>query len=1088
MSQQLEQIIEGLLCSDNSKIQLATAELAKAYENPETLWTLCQMIVSPRDTQKRQLSAVLLNKRIMKLRHWQQVPQQQQEAIKQAIMQALILEKEKTVKNAIAQCVGSVIRHDSSKKDVWLGQILKFIYERISLPDAKESELGSSTFVTLTDSAPDQFVNHMDSICEMFASVLINAETRGDLASPTVSNMIVGMCYLMPFVSGHTTAEHTVLKVMPLIIKAVSAFVVKGNADDFSVVFDIFDGMLEYVPKLFNNNIKPLMEFCLTTLNNKQVDNAIRSQVVILIGRIVRLKKKDITKQKLLEPILQVVFEMMCCETDNDDAEDLSTDGDCPVSAATQTLDLLALNMSPEKLIPPLLQLLEPALQNADPYHRRAAFLCMAVIAEGCAETICSKYLEIMLNIVKSGIADQAPVVRNAAFFTLGQFSEHLQPEISKFAPQILPVLFDFLHQLVVELKMGQPEPKHLERMFYALETYCENLEDNIVPHLPLLMDRLFETLDNNNSTHLRELALSAVASTATAAKEHMMPYFPRIVTILQAYLVKECDKEANTLRIQAIDTLAAITREVGKENFIPLANDTMSYCLTMLSEGPDDPDFRRAIYNLMGALSKVVNESMSNVFPKIMDRVVESVISSEDILPIVQENGSSSLHVEGEESGFDREIDLDNTDDEDDDDELDGFTVENDFVVEKEEAILALKEFATNTGSAFAPYLQVAFENVYKVINHPHDSIRKAAVETICEFVAALYRLGDTDGVKRACEIVMPKFAQMIRKDDERSVVIHLLEVMTDLFKEIRTAAIPTQEISDLIFHCIKDVLNAKMACQFNEPSEVGDDEDPEDSEYDEILIENAGNLFPMFGLTIQPEQFSLYFGRIFNIFINKLNKAKRNDSAEQRAFVYGVLADSFKSLGSCVVTYFDILCPLLIGGANDKDPKARQNCYFGLGELVLYAEEKSFETYPAILQTLSNAISKEPNPSAMDNICGAVARLLVLNHEAVPIAQVLPVFLGHLPLREDTEENDMILKAFRALYMKAQPNIVDFIEQMLAIVIEVLYKKQMPDKESTASAIEFVQEIRQQYPNKFNNVTNSMTSIYSNSFYPQT
>ncbi|XP_046867520.1 importin-4-like [Drosophila willistoni] len=1079
MTLQLDQIIEGLLCSDNNRIQLATAEFAKAYDDPETLWTLCQIIVSPRDTQVRQLSAVLLNKRIKELRHWQMVSQQRQEAIKQAIMEALILEKEKKVKNIIAQCVASVIRHDSSTKDVWLGQVLKFIYERCSLPDAKESELGSSTFATLTDSAPDQFVNHMDSICEMFASVLVNAETRGDLASPTVSNIIVGMSNLMPFVSGHTTPERTVLKVMPLLIKAVSAFVVKGNADDFSIVFDIFDSMAEYVPKLFNNNIKPLMEFCLTTANNKQIEDAIRIQVVILIGCIVRLKKKDIAKQKLLEPILQVIFEMMCCETDSDDAEELSTDGNGPVTAATQTLDLLALNMSTEKLIPPLLLLLELALQNADPYRRRAAFLCMAVIADGCAETICRKYLEIMLNIIKSGIADQALVVRKAAFFTLGQFSEHLQPEISKFAPQILPVLFDFLHQLVVELKMGQPEPKHLERMFYALETYCENLEDNIVPHLPLLMDRLFETLDNNNSPRLRELALSAVASTATAAKEHMMPYFPRIVTIFQAYLVKECAEEANSLRIQAIDTLAAITREIGKENFIPLANDTMTYCLMMLSEGPDDPDIRRSIYNLMGALSKVVNESMAYVYPKIMDRVIESVISFEDILPIVQENAARSLYLEGEENGFDREIDLDNTDDEDD--ELDGFTAENDFVMEKEEAILALKEFATNTRSAFAPYLQSAFENVYKVINHPQDSIRKAAVETICEFVAALHRLGDTDGVRWASEIAMPKFVQIIRKDEERTVVIHLLEVMTDLLREIKTAAVPSQEISELIFNCIKDVLNAKMACQFNEPSEAGDEEDPEDSEYDEILIENAGNLFPMFGLAIQPEQFSLYFGRIFNIFTNKLNKAKRNDSAEQRAFVYDVLADSVKSLGSCVVTYFDILCPLFIGGVSDKDAKVRKNCFFGLGELVLYAEEKSFETYPVILQTLSNAISKELNPSAMDNICGAVARLLVLNHEAVPLAQVLPVFLNHLPLCEDTEENDMILKAFCALYMKAHYSIVDFIEQMLAIVIDVLYKKQMPDKESTASAIEFVKEIRQQYPNKFNNVINSNQEVYA-------
>lgn len=126
-----------------------------------------------------------------------------------------------------------------------------------------------------------------------------------------------------------------------------------------------------------------------------------------------------------------------------------------PVTAATQTLDLLAINLSPEKLIPPLLQLLEPALQSPDPLRRRAAYLCIAVIAEGCSEAICNKYLEVMLNIVKSGIADNSPIVRIASFFALGQFSEHLQPEISRFAPQILPVLFDFLQQLVIEIKVN---------------------------------------------------------------------------------------------------------------------------------------------------------------------------------------------------------------------------------------------------------------------------------------------------------------------------------------------------------------------------------------------------------------------------------------------------------------------------------------------------------------------------------------------------------------------------------------------------------------------------------------------------------
>ncbi|KAH8408115.1 hypothetical protein KR222_008983, partial [Zaprionus bogoriensis] len=1077
----------------------ATTELGKAYENPETLPALCRLVVSQREPQVRQFAAVLLNKRLQKLRHWQTVPADQKESIKTGMLQALIAEKEKSVKNAIAQLIGSLVRHEEAKKDSWVAELLNFIYSRCTSEDPTESELGSSIFATLTDTAPDQFVSHMDAISQMFAAVLMSAEAKGNMTSPTVVNITMGMSYMMPFVNGHASAEQTVVKALPQIMKTVYAFAHKGDDQEFSIVFDVIDNIAEYAPKLLNNSVKTLLEFCLETANNKQIDDSIRIQVVTFIGRIVRIKKKLVLKQKLLEPILTVIFEMMCSESELDDADVffVGEGSDSPVTAATQTLDLLAINMPPEKLIPPLLQLLEPALQNPDPLRRRAGFLCIAVIAEGCSEAICNKYLEVMLNIIKAGIADSASNVRIASFFALGQFSEYLQPEISKFAPQILPVLFEFLHQLVAELKMGNPEPKHTDRMFYALETYCQNLEENIVPHLPLLMDRLFDTMDPQNTVHLRVLALSTISSTAAAAKEHFMPYFPKVVAILQNYLVKECPDDVKELRIEAIDALATITRVIGKDNFIPFANDTMAYCLMMLEEGPNDPDFKGSIYNLIGSLSIVVNESMSTVYPKIIDRIIESVISTDDIIPISTATGNLLDDPSAED------IDLDNTDDEDDDDE-EGYQVENDYVNEKEEAIVALKDFAINTGSAFSPYLQTSFENVYKVIDHPQEVIRKAAIEALCTFVNALHKLGDADGVRRACAILIKKFIHIIRNEEEQDVVIHLLDVLGDVFTEVKALAVPSQETADEIFSAIKDVLNNKVACQFNEPSGGGDEEEPENSEYDEMLIENAGNLLPQFGKALTPEIYSMYFGRIYQFYLNKLvgyfsvslqcgnginlliyihaqNKAKKDDLSEQRTFVYGALADSFGALGNCVVTYFDTICPVFVAGVTDPEPKARQNCFFGLGELVLYAEEKAFQSFQVILQALSGAIASETNPAALDNICGAVARLIITNHSMVPLAQVLPVFLSHLPLREDTDENDMIQKAFQLLYVQAREAIVDHLEQILAVTLDTLYKNKVPDENCKASAVAFVKEIRENYADKFHNVVNSNPEVFN-------
>ncbi|KAH8260597.1 hypothetical protein KR038_008251 [Drosophila bunnanda] len=1078
MEQAMIEIINGLLCTETDKIRAATAALMKAYETPESLLCLVHIVNTNKETQIRQYAAVLLNKRLSKLRQWSTVPAEHKASIKRDMLQALIAEEQKSVRNAVAQFVATLVKHEAENTGSWMPELLNYIFQRCSSPDPNESERGSSTYATLTAAAPDQFSVHMETICQLFCNVLMTAETQGDLTTPTVCNMITGTSYLLPFIAGNTATEQTVVKVLPLVTKALHAIALKGNHDRFLAVFDIFDSIAQYVPRLLTD-VKLVLEFCLMTASNRQIEDGIRVPVIAFIGTLVHIKKKAIVKQKLLEPTLSVIFEIMCTETDPDNDEVYFGDENSnrPLTAAMQTLDLLAIHMPPEKLIAPLLQLLEPALQNPDPMRRSAAYYSMGMIAEGCSETISHKYLKVMLNIIKSGIADSASEVRVSAFFALGQFSEYLQPEISKYAPLILPVLFDYLHQLVVELRGGQPEPKSVNRMFYALDTFCENLGEDIVPHLPILLERLFEILDPKNSAKIREYALCSVSSASEAAKEHLAPYFPRIFEILKAFLLKDVPDEMAPLRLQAIDTLASITRVMGKEHFLPLANDTKNYCLMMLDEGPNDPDFRRGIYGLIGALSYVVNESMSEVFPQVIPRLIQTVISTEEVELSLPDKPERDLILEAVSA--EEEIDLEDTDDEDDD-ELDGYQVENDYIVEKEVAIGTLRDFAANTGAAFTPYLQLAFENVYKTLDHASDDIRRTSATALCEFVAALNRSGDTGGVTRACEILIPKFSAMMRNDEVEEVLVHLLDEVGQLFRINKLPAMPNKQCADMIYGCIRDSFLRKMTCQFNDQSGGGEyDDDEEESENADMILENAANLVASFGFALDPETFSKYFDRLFHFLSQKLAKAKKNDQPEHRAYIYGTLADSFQNLGSFSATYFDTVCPLFLTGANDTDPKSRQNSYYALGELVMHSEEKSFASYPTILQTLSDAIARETEPSALDNICGAVARLILTNVQAVPLAAVLPVLLAHLPLREDFEEYDAVLKTFELLYTQAMPSIVVHIEQMVYVILQALQQQHITDADIILNGIEFVKLIRAQHPDKFNNVANSNPEV---------
>lgn len=375
------------------------------------------------------------------------------------MLNALLVEPEKSVRNNIAQFIGVLIKHEFNKQDQWMHNVLKYIYDSCTSSDPTLSEIGSSVFSIFTEVAFDQFMPHLSGLCDMFSATLLAYEANGNMVVPVILNIMIGMSNLIPYIIGNVIAENTYQKVVPYIIKALQGFAVQ-QPDEFVKGFIIIETLLEFIPKLLTVHVKLLLEFCLEASHNAQLKDNVRIRTVQFIGELVRLKKKIILKQKLLEPIIQIVFNLMATNQDGDDDNDDeeyfvgSDDNTTPKTAATQTMDLLALNIPPEKLIPPLLTLLEPALKGDNPLYKKGAYLCIAVIAEGCSEAICAKYLRPLLDCVKVGIVNEHVMVRNAAFFALGQFAEHLQPEITKYADEILPILFTYLQHLTTDIQV----------------------------------------------------------------------------------------------------------------------------------------------------------------------------------------------------------------------------------------------------------------------------------------------------------------------------------------------------------------------------------------------------------------------------------------------------------------------------------------------------------------------------------------------------------------------------------------------------------------------------------------------------------
>lgn len=668
-------LVELLLNSINKNIlkfySKATEDLNEALKQQETISILCGIATTSKNPQLRQYAAVVLRKKLVKLRNWNMVPADQQEGIKNGLLNAIINEPEKTVRASIAQVVGALCNHEFPKKNQWSNDVLKFIFESAQSADPRMSQLGSETFASLTESAPDQFVPHLQTIGMFCSQAFTAADQTNNMGNPVIFNLIMAMGHLVPFILGNNAAEQIYASSVPYVVKALVAL--RDDGDKFIEAFDILENMADHTPKLLTNHITLLIEMCLELSRNKDIDEGVRVKVITFIGWLVRIKKKLILKQKLVEPIIATLFELMSLPSDDsgDDTEEYfgSNEVTTPMNCATQTMDVIALNIPPKNLIPPLLQLLEPALQSNDPLKKKASYLSIAVIAEGCSSAICKKYLRPLLDCIKTGITDTNPVIRNSALFALGQFAEHLQPEISQYSEEVLPILFEYLQMLSNQLTANGKEPQHIDRVFYAVETFCENLEDALVPHLGVLMQRLFECMAPTNSVHLRELSLSCISAVANATKANLLPYFPQLIESLKMYLVKTEDEDICTLRPAAIDTLAALARTIGKENFLPLAVDTMNLGLNLI-EDKNDPDLKRSCYNLFAAMASILNEQIGSALEKIVTSMIDSVKSTESI---VLSNGKDNEDLDESQENDDQEFDIENSDneEEDDDDEI---------------------------------------------------------------------------------------------------------------------------------------------------------------------------------------------------------------------------------------------------------------------------------------------------------------------------------------------------------------------------------------------------------------------------------
>uniref|UniRef100_A0A8C7VA85 Importin 4 n=1 Tax=Oncorhynchus mykiss TaxID=8022 RepID=A0A8C7VA85_ONCMY len=1086
MSGELEQILLQLTQPDNAIIQQATAQLKLAFKDPAIIPALCAVMTGSQNPQVslfsafivflpslqiRQSAAVMLRMRVKK--HWKKISLDHRESLKAVVLQAFQQETEHTVRHSLSQLSAVMVKHETP--DRWPA-LFTLLNQSTKSNNPTDRQVGLLLLSKVVESNPEPFKPHYRQLLQLFGTVL------QDLDNPTAMYYCILTLTAMTAYTG--TEEMNLMRALiPRLIIALK-HLIKADQGQASDAMEVFDELMESEVSIIVPHIAEIVHFCLEVSADTTLTDSLRVKALSCIAFLIRLKSKTVLKQKLLNPILQTVFPVLSAapppgEEDPEDEEngdEGDTDNESPKHFAAQVIDTMALHMPPEKLFQQLMPLTQVCLASENPYERKAGLMCMAVLAEGCADHIRTKLLSSMLQTVCQSLSDNNQVVRSAGLFALGQFSEHLQPEVSKYCAELMPLLLGYMSAL------NQAKIGHITKAFYALENFMENLGSEIEPYLPTLMETMLSALSNAENLKLKELAVSAIGAIANAAKDKLVPYFPPVIESLKGFLTDTRD-EMRALQTQALDTLSVLARTIGKDVFSPLAAECVQLGLN-LTNAIDDPDLRRCTYSLFSAVSTVSPDCLSPHLTAITTIMLLSLKSTEGVTAHLEEDKTFVL-LDDDDDDDDAEGDaiLDDEGADTVDPDTAGFSVENAYIDEKEDACDALGEIAFNTGAAFQPFLESSFQQVYELRDFPHEDVRRAAFGAMGQFCRAQHKVwqenpteANHQAMQKLLGVVLPSFLEAVRGERERQVVMGVLEAMNAVLKACQGEALQSPGRLQEISQAIRDVLKKRTVCQDGGGDEADDDE--QQAEYDAMLQEFAGEGIPLLASAVPADTFQPHLNELLPLI---MNKAKSSCTVADRSFSVGTLGEILQSLVSvsggraCAGKLSNRLLPVLVAGVRDSDSEVRNNSVFGLGALAQAAGPLVAQDYPMMLSLFSNLLSKEQDRRVIDNLCAALCRMIMSHMEGVPLEQVFPALLACLPLKEDMEENKTVYSCLAMLYSQNPAMVVSQIKPIVSASSHVLGTKDL-DPETQNTLVMLLRDVAQRHSQKFEGAVRSL------------
>ncbi|KAM3314367.1 hypothetical protein ACQJBY_033291 [Aegilops geniculata] len=962
MAQSLELLLIQFLMPDNDARRQAEEQIRRLARDPQVVPALVHHLRTAKTPNVRQLAAVLLRKKITS--HWPKLPPHAKASLKQALIDSITLDNSHLVRRGSANVV-SIIAKYAVPAGEWQ-ELLPFLFQCSQSPQEEHREVALILFSSLTETIGTTFQSHLNDLQPILLKCL-----QDETSSRVRIAALKAVGSFIEYVNEGGDIVKMFRDFVPSILNVSRQCLANGDDDVASIAFEIFDELIESPAPLLGDSVRSIVQFSLEVCSNQDMEINIRQQAIQIISWLVKFKASFLKKNKLIVPILQVMCPLLTETANEDEDSDLAAD-----RSAAEVIDTMAINL-PRHVFGPVLEFASVNFRHVNPKYREAAVTSLGVVSEGCSEHFKDK-LEECLKVVLEALKDQEQMVRGAASFALGQFAEHLQPEILSHYESVLPCILNALEDPSDEVK-------------------------------------------------------SAIGSVAAAAEQAFIPYAEKVLEMMKGFMVLTKDEDL-CARARATEVVGIVAMAVGRTRMEAILPPFIEAAISGF--GLDYSELREYTHGFFSNVAEILDDSFSQYLP----HVVPLAFSSCNL------DDGSAVDIDdadGVDNGFSG---VSSDDDDDDEPRVRNISVRTGVLDEKAAATQAIGFFALHTKSAYAPYLEESLKILIKHSGYFHEDVRLQAIISLKHILTALKAIPAHPDIlekqKDVLDTIMNIYIKTMTEDDDKEVVAQACMSVADIMKDCGFAAV--ELYMPRLAEATLALLRQESCCQQVE----SDGEDDGDIDHDEVLMDAVSDLLPAFAKVMRS-----YFDPIFAKLFDPLMKfAKSPHPPQDKTMVVATLAEVAQEMGAPISAYVDKIMPLALKELASSEATNRRNAAFCVGELCKNSGASALKYYPDILQGLHRLFANsEQDLAVRDNAAGAIARMIMVQPQSIPLNQVLPVFIKALPLKEDHEESMAVYSCLCNLLLSSHPQILTLVPDVIHVFAQVVVSPDESDEVKT-------------------------------------